>query len=121
MARKIKKTALATWSDAEIEGLPAPWFGRRDNGYRLVKGSGGVSVRVRVSDDDRLVCVAVSGGGKRRWQEVGPWKAAGDASVLRAKAIALHTEAQPNERTKDGRACDSRHGNRRPTMLLTRF
>jgi hypothetical protein len=91
MSREI---TLATWSDPEIGGLPVPPAGRKDYGYRLTHG---VSVRVRVYSEHRMVQVPIPDPvtGARRWAEIGEWNIeSNDADAFKAKAIVI-TRREP--------------------------
>jgi hypothetical protein len=94
MSREITKTRLATWSDPEIGGLPVPPAGRKDYGYRLTHG---VSVRVRVYSEHRMVQVPIPDPvtGARRWAEIDEWNIeSNDADAFKAKAIDTHNTAR---------------------------
>jgi integrase len=84
--------------------LPVPSFGRRDYGYRLVGGKGGVSVRVRVAAADKganrrvEVDLYNSTNPGKRWQLIGVSTAAEDnVEALRQVAIKMHAAAREPE------------------------
>jgi integrase len=102
MAKPSKKTSLDTWSDAEIASLPVPRppLKFRDYGFRLVRGKGGCSVRIRVfASGNRAVSVTVrEAAGKRRWEQVAVWSK-GTADAIRAECLKRHDERK-NDKAK---------------------
>jgi integrase len=109
MTKPSKKTSLDTWSDAEIGSLsvPRPPLKFRDYGFRLVRGKGGCSVRIRVfASGNRAVSVTVrDAAGNRRWEQVAVWSK-GTADAIRAECLKRH-EGRKNDR-----------GNQRATTLI---
>jgi integrase len=102
MTKPSKKTSLDTWSDAEIASLsvPRPPLKFRDYGFRLVRGRGGCSIRVRVfASGNRAVSVTVrDAAGKRRWEQVAVWSK-GTADAIRAECLKRH-EGRKNDKAK---------------------